>query len=81
MKSTIQNVARHAGVSIGTVSNSLTGKHPVAEATYQRILAAMEELGYQLKRMARGLLNQHGYVLSIVIKELTNSDFMVTHLR
>lgn len=30
---TIVDVAAHAGVSAGTVSNVLTGKRPVAEAT------------------------------------------------
>jgi hypothetical protein len=75
MKSTIQDVARHARFSIGKVSNSLTGKRPAAEATYQRRLAAMEELCYQPNRMARGLVNQRSYVLSIVIKELSDLGF------
>jgi LacI family transcriptional regulator len=54
MRSTIEDVARHAGVSAGTVSNALTGKRPVAEATHKRILAAMDELGYQPNLLARG---------------------------
>lgn len=75
MKSTIQDVARLAGVSNGTVSNALTGKRPVAEATRQRILAAMAELGYQPNLMARGLVNQRSHVLSVVIKELSDLGF------
>ncbi len=75
MKSTIQDVARLAGVSTGTVSNALTGKRPVAEATRQRILAAMDELGYQPNLMARGLVNQRSHVLSIVISELQDLGF------
>ena len=75
MKSTIQDVARLAGVSIGTVSNALTGKRPVADATRQRILAAMDELGYQPNLMARGLVNQRSHVLSIVITELQDLGF------
>ncbi len=75
MKSTVQDVARRAGVSAGTVSNALTGKRPVAQATHQRILAAMHELGYQPNLMARGLVNQRSHVLSIVINELHDLGF------
>lgn len=75
MKATIQDVAQLAGVSTGTVSNALTGKRPVAEATRQRIMTAMDELGYQPNLMARGLVNQRSNVLSIVITELQDLGF------
>jgi LacI family transcriptional regulator len=75
MKSTIQDVARLAGVSIGTVSNALTGKRPVAKETHQRILDALKELNYQPNLLARGLVNQRSHVLSIVIAELHDLGF------
>ena len=75
MRSTIQDVARRAGISTGTVSNALTGKRPVAEATRERIMAVMEELGYQPNLLARGLVNKRSFVLSIVIKELSDLGF------
>jgi LacI family transcriptional regulator len=75
MKATIQDVARRAGVSTGTVSNALTGKRPVAASTRQRILATMEELGYQPNLLARGLVNRRSHVLSIVITELHDLGF------
>ncbi len=75
MKSTIQDVARLAGVSTGTVSNALTGKRPVAKETHQRISAAMAELSYQPNLLARGLVNQRSHVLSIVIAELHDLGF------
>ncbi len=75
MKATIHDVAKHAGVSTGTVSNALTGKRPVAAATRQRIFAAMEALGYQPNLMARSLVNQRSHVLSIVITELQDLGF------
>jgi len=75
MKSTIEDVARLAGVSSGTVSNALTGKRPVAEETYKRILAAMDELGYQPNLLARGLVNRRTHVLSVVITELSDLGF------
>ncbi|MBN2502774.1 MAG: LacI family DNA-binding transcriptional regulator [Anaerolineales bacterium] len=75
MKTTIEDVARLAGVSTGTVSNALTGKRPVAEETQKRIFAAMEELGYQPNLLARGLVNRRSHVISVVIKELSDLGF------
>ena len=75
MRPTILDVARHAGVSTGTVSNTLTGKRPVAEATRQRILATIEELGYQPNLMARGLVNRRSHVVSIVITDMRELGF------
>jgi LacI family transcriptional regulator len=75
MKVNIQDVARRAGVSTGTVSNTLTGKRPVAEATRQRILTTMDELGYQPNLLARSLVSQRSHVLSIVITELKDLGF------
>jgi LacI family transcriptional regulator len=63
---TIIDVARHAQVSAGTVSNALTGKRPVAEATRQRILSAISELGYQPNLLARGLVNQRSQTVGVV---------------
>jgi LacI family transcriptional regulator len=67
---TIIDVARHAHVSAGTVSNALTGKRPVAEATRQRILSAISELGYQPNLLARGLVNQRSQTVGVVASGL-----------
>ncbi|HEX7555985.1 MAG TPA: LacI family DNA-binding transcriptional regulator, partial [Leptolinea sp.] len=75
MKITIRDVARHAKVSLGTVSNALTGKRPVAELTRNRILASIEELGYTPDLLAQGLVNKRSHVVSIVITELRELGF------
>lgn len=67
---TIIDVARHAHVSAGTVSNALTGKRPVAEATRRRILAAIADLGYQPNLLARGLVNQRSQTIGVVASGL-----------
>ena len=51
----IKEVARHAGVSLGTVSNVLNRPEVVSEATRQRVLDAIEELGYVRNDSARQL--------------------------
>jgi ribokinase len=52
---TIDDVARHAGVSKGTVSNVLNGKVHVAPKTKARVDAAIAELGYRPAESARSL--------------------------
>lgn len=52
----IVDVAAHAGVSRQTVSNVLNGRRSnVSSGTYDRVLAAMEFLGYQPHRAAQNL--------------------------
>lgn len=63
---TIVDVARQANVSAGTVSNVLTGKRPVSAATRERVLRAVEELGYQPNLLARSLVNRSSNTLGVV---------------
>lgn len=67
---TIVDVARAAHVSAGTVSNALTGKRPVAEATRQRILQAISDLGYQPNLLARSLVNRRSQAVGVVASGL-----------
>jgi DNA-binding LacI/PurR family transcriptional regulator len=48
-------LARHLGISRWTVSRVLNGHEGVREETRQRVLAAMDELGFEPNRLARGL--------------------------
>jgi len=63
---TIVDVAKLAHVSAGTVSNVLTGKRPVAPATRDRVLHAVESLGYQPNLLARSLVNRSSNTLGVV---------------
>lgn len=54
-KITIKDVARRAGVARATVSQTLSGKRPVAAETRERVLAAVRDLGYHPNAMARNL--------------------------
>jgi len=63
---TIKDVARRAGVSVGTVSNALSGKRPVSEATRQRVLRAVNELGYRPNEVARSLVTHRSHTLGVV---------------
>src|SRR3546814_15470002 len=50
----IAEVARHAGVSVATVSRVLNGKRSVKESTCRRVAASVEALGYRVNNLARG---------------------------
>ena len=43
----VTDVARHAGVSVSTVSYVLSGNRPISEQTKKRVLASIEALGFQ----------------------------------
>lgn len=51
----MDDVARHAGVSSQTVSRVANGLDNVKEATRRRVLVAMQELGYRPNSAARAL--------------------------
>jgi DNA-binding LacI/PurR family transcriptional regulator len=56
---TIADVARLAGVSAQTVSRTATGAEYVSPETRDRVLHAMDQLGYSPNRAARALRNGH----------------------
>jgi len=71
MKTIMQDIAKLAGVSPGTVSNALNDKKGVGNDTKSKIIKIAEELGYfhnckkNEKKVIRLILfKKHGYVLS-----------------
>ena len=69
---TIVDVARHAGVSITTVSHALSGNRRVAEATRERIHHSIRELGYRPNAFARSLRTERSHMVSLIIPDITN---------
>lgn len=51
----IYDVSKQAGVSIATVSRVLNGNAKVSDATREKVLKVMEEMGYTPNAFARGL--------------------------
>lgn len=66
MTATIKDVARKAGVSVGTVSHVLNGSASVRDATRERVLAAIDELDYHPSATARSLRRRRTGVIGIV---------------
>jgi LacI family transcriptional regulator len=61
---TLMQVARRAGVSAQTVSNAVNNPERVAPATRERILAAVDELGYEPNLSARALRNRSSSLIA-----------------
>ena len=72
----LKDIARHCGVSVGTVSKALNGRVDVGEATKQRILETAKEMGYTANSAARALKTNRTYSIGIVFTDLSNSGFM-----
>ncbi len=67
---TIHDVAKRAQVSVSTVSNVLTGKRPVAEATRRRVLEIVQEIGFRPNRLAQGLVSRSSQTIGVVASGL-----------
>lgn len=67
---TIRDVARLAGVSVGTVSNFLNGRENVKEDKARMIKDAMEKLNYRPNYMAQNLKRQKSRIIGIIFPNL-----------
>ncbi|MCI8516566.1 MAG: LacI family DNA-binding transcriptional regulator [Hungatella sp.] len=63
---TMKDVAREAGVALGTVSKVVNGL-PVGESYRQRVEAAIERLNYQVNSYAQGLKASRTYTVALLI--------------
>jgi LacI family transcriptional regulator, gluconate utilization system Gnt-I transcriptional repressor len=72
------DVAQRAGVSAMTVSRALKADGAVSPKTRQRILTAVEELGYVLDQTAGTLSSKRSGFVVALIPSLNNSNFSDT---
>ena len=75
---TITDVAKRAGVSIGTVSAVINGKNTVKMETREAVLVVMKDMHYRPRGSARALKNSSPEYSSIglLIRELDNPFYM-----
>ena len=67
---TVIEIAKRAGVSIGTVDRVLHNRGRVSEETRQKISAIITEEGYQPNPLARHLKRNREYLIGVLIPEL-----------
>lgn len=73
---TIKDVAREAGVSVGTASQALRHSPTVREATRRRVLAVAKRLRYQPSALARGLVTRRTHTVGLLISDIANPFFI-----
>ncbi len=73
---TIKDVAREAGVSVGTASQALRGSAVVRETTRRRVLAVAARLRYQPSALARGLVTRRTHTVGLLISDIANPFFI-----
>ncbi|WP_114377051.1 LacI family DNA-binding transcriptional regulator [Elioraea thermophila] len=74
----LRDIAAHAGVSHMTVSRVIRRPETVAEPTRQRVLAAIEALGYVPNLAARDLVRGSSSFVCMVVSSLQNVFFAAT---
>ena len=71
-KVTITEVAKHAGVSVTTVSMVLGNKGRISPDTIEKVNAAVEELGYIRNRAAANLRSNSSEIIGLILKDISD---------
>lgn len=72
---TLDDVARHVGVSARTVSRVVNEEGGCTETTRLRIMQAIDELGYRPNLMARGLIRRRSDTIGLVNIQMRDPFF------
>lgn len=71
----IKDVANHASVAVGTVSNVLNYPDRVSQRTKDRVLKAIDELGFVRNDAARQLRAGHSRTIGLIVLDVGNPFF------
>ena len=70
--STMKDVAKRAGVSLGTVSNVLNNRASVRQENRERVLKAVEEINFKANMVARTLKTKSSNDIALIIPDINN---------
>jgi len=77
MNITIKDVAKRANVSIATVSRVLNQSKPVSPQVREKVMKAVEELGFTVNPVARSLVMKKSRLIGVLISDISNMFFSV----
>lgn len=72
---TIKDVARLAGVGLGTASRVISGKGSVSKSTQEKVLKAIEQLEFRPSHAARSLLSGTSQMIGVYIPYLSGTFY------
>lgn len=72
---TIKDVARLAGVGLGTASRVISGKGSVSQSTQEKVRKAIEELEFRPSHAARSLLSGSSQMIGVYIPYLSGTFY------
>ena len=72
---TIKDVAKHAEVSIATVSRIINNRGPISSKTREKVYESMKALQYQPNEMARALQKKKSNIIGVVVPSIQYSFF------
>lgn len=72
---TIEDVARLAQVSVGTVSHVISKSRYVRPETQERVEKAIARLGFRPNRVARALISQRTSTIGMILPDISNPYF------
>lgn len=75
MQITMRHVAEAAGVSIKTVSRVVNDQGEITEETRQKVLFAIDKLGYRPSKVARALVTRRTDTIALLVGDIDNPYF------
>ena len=72
---TIRDVAKTAGVGVGTASRVISGRGPVSPATAARVRAAIAELDFRPSELARALSSMSAGLIGVYVPDFHGAFF------
>lgn len=73
----IKDIAERTGVSIGTVDRVLHNRGHVSAKSREKVLRAMEEMGYQPNILARMLVNNRAFRIAVLLPDYQQDAYWV----
>lgn len=72
---TIKDVAREAGLTVGTVSRVLNNRGYISQATRDKVYEVMKQLNYQPNEVARSLSKQKTNTVGVIVPHIVHPYF------
>lgn len=72
---TLKDVAREAGLTVGTVSRVLNNRGYISAETREKVYAVMKELNYQPNEVARSLSKNKSNTIGVIVPHIVHPYF------